>query len=109
MADIRRGKIFKTLKNSMLESLEARGLCEDIYRDKVDEYMEFWARKQELAADIRERGLSVYDDRGRLSENRSVSLEIQVSRQMLAIFTALGFKDDAAKGKLGGGYDDDEL
>lgn len=109
MADVRRSKAFRTLKKSMVESLEARGLCEDIYRDKVEEYMEFWARKQELAEDIRERGLSVYDDRGRLTENRSVSLEIQVSRQMLAIFTALGFKDDAAKSKFGGGFDDDEL
>ena len=36
--------------------------------------------------------------RSRISENRSVSLEIQVSRQMLAIFTALGFKEEAAKG-----------
>ena len=107
MAEIRKTKAFKTLKKSMLESLESRGLCEDIYRDKVDEYMEFWARKQELAEDIKERGLSVYDERGRLTENRSVSLEIQVSRQMLAIFTALGYKDEAAKGGAGGFADDD--
>ena len=94
----------------MLDSLEARGLVEDIYRDKVDEYMEFWARKQELSADIQERGLTVTDERGRPSENRSISLEIQVSRQMLAIFTALGFKDDAARGGSGfGGGPDDEL
>lgn len=110
MAEVRRSKAFKTLKQSMVESLEARGLCEDIYRDKVDEYMEFWARRQELAADIRERGLSVMDERGRVMENRSVSLEIQVSRQMLAIFTALGFKDEAGKGGgRVGGFDDDEL
>lgn len=109
MAEVRRSRAFKTLKKSMVESLEARGLCEDIYRDKVDEYMEFWARKQELAADIRERGLSVCDERGRVTENRSVSLEIQVSRQMLAIFTALGFKDEAGKSGRVGGFDDDEL
>ena len=109
MAEIRKSTAFKKLKKSMLESLEARGLVEDVYRNMVDEYMEFWARKQELAEDIRERGFTVYDDRGRMTENRSVSLEIQVSRQMLAIFTALGFKDDAAKGGAGGGYIDDEL
>ena len=107
MAEIRKSTAFKKLKKSMLESLEARGLCEDIYQDKVDEYMEFWARKQELAENIKERGLTAYDERGRMTENRSVSLEIQVSRQMLAIFTALGFKDEAAKG--GGGFSDDEL
>ena len=48
------------------------------------------------------------DDRGRLSENRSVSLEIQVSRQMLAIFTTLGFKEDALSSS-GRSEDDDEL
>lgn len=109
MADIRRSKAYRELKQSLVESLETRGLCEDIYLDKVDEYMEFWARKRELAADIKERGLTVCDDRGREMENRSVSLEIQVSRQMLAIFTALGFKDEAAKGGRAGGFDDDEL
>ena len=50
----------------------------------------------------------VTDDRGRLMENRSVSLEIQVSRQMLAIFTTLGFKEDALAAAARGD-DDDEL
>lgn len=70
--------------------------------------MDFWVRRQELQSDVLQRGLTVTDDRGRAGENRSVSLEIQVSRQMLAIFTALGFKDEAAKG--GAGQEDgDEL
>lgn len=104
--DIRRTKQFLTLKQSMLDNLSARGLAEDVYRDKVDEYMDFWVRRRELQADIAQRGLTVTDDRGRLSENRSVSLEVQVSRQMLAIFAALGFKDDALKGGSGGDFDD---
>ncbi len=105
--DIRRTKQFLTLKQSMLDNLSARGLAEDVYRDKVDEYMDFWVRRRELQADIDARGITVMDDRGRLSENRSVSLEVQVSRQMLAIFSALGFKEDALKG--GGSAEDDEL
>ena len=47
------------------------------------------------------------DDRGRITENRSVSLEIQVARQMLAVWTALGFKDAAAKSDVPGGMDDE--
>ncbi len=105
--DIRRTKQFLTLKKSMLDNLSARGLAEDVYRDKVDEYMDFWVRRRELQEDIAQRGLTVMDDRGRISENRSVSLEVQVSRQMLAIFSALGFKEDAVKG--GGSVEDDEL
>ena len=48
--------------------------------------------RQELKEDIARRGLTVVDDRGRQTENRSVSLSVQVSRQMMALFTALGFK-----------------
>lgn len=99
---------FLRLKRSLLDNLAARGLAEEVYADKVDEYMDFWVRRKELQADIAERGMTVMDERGRISENRSISLEVQVSRQMLAIFTALGFKDDALKG--GAGCDsDDEL
>lgn len=103
-----RRKEYRDLKQSMLASLISRGLDEDVYRDKVQEYLDFWVRRQELRDDIATRGLTVTDDRGRLMENRSVSLEIQVSRQMLAIFTTLGFKEDAL-GAGGRCDDDDEL
>ena len=99
---------YKELRQSMLRNLNDRDLDGDVYRDKVQEYMDFWVRRQELRDDIARRGLTVTDDRGRLMENRSVSLEIQVSRQMLAIFTTLGFKEDALAAAARGD-DDDEL
>ena len=99
---------YKELRQSMLQNLVERDLDGDVYRDKVQEYMDFWVRRQELRDDIARRGLTVTDDRGRLMENRSVSLEIQVSRQMLAIFTTLGFKEDALSAAARGD-DDDEL
>ena len=75
------------------------------YTDKVREYMNFWCQLKRLEADVAERGVSVMDaKRGMPVENRSVSLAVQVSRQMLAIYTALGFKDEPSQG---GG--DDEL
>lgn len=98
---------YKGLRQSMLQNLIDRDLDGDVYRDKVQEYMDFWVRRQELRDDIARRGLTVTDDRGRLMENRSVSLEIQVSRQMLAIFATLGFKEDALTS--GQRDDDDEL
>lgn len=94
--DYRKTKNFKALRQAMLDSLESRGLTGKAHTDKVEEYMDFWARRCELRDDVAERGLSVTDERGRVTENRSVSLEIQVSRQMIAIFTALGFKADEA-------------
>lgn len=105
--DWRKTKQYRELKKSMLDNLEARGLLEKAYTDKVDEYLDFWVRRQELQTDVAERGLSVIDDRGRITENRSVSLEIQVARQMLAVWTALGFKDAAAKLDVPGGMDDE--
>lgn len=103
-----RRKEYRKLRQSMLQNLIERDLDGDVYRDKVQEYMDFWVRRQELRDDIARRGLTVTDDRGRLMENRSVSLEIQVSRQMLAIFTTLGFKEDALAAAARGD-DDDEL
>ena len=105
--DYRRTRAYRELLESLLRCLSARGIDEDVYRDKVQEYMDFWVRRQELRDDIARRGLTVTDDRGRLMENRSVSLEIQVSRQMLAIFATLGFKEDALTS--GQRDDDDEL
>lgn len=99
-------KAYKQLAKSLRESLDARGLTSKVYEDKLEEYLDFWCRRQELKADVAERGLTVMDDRGRITENRSISLEIQVSRQMLTIFTALGFKADEKGLNAGGDYDD---
>lgn len=104
--DYRKTKRFKNLRKAMLDRLALRGLDEAAYIDKVDEYMDFWVRRCELRDDVNDRGLTVTDERGRVSENRSVSLEIQVSRQMLSIFTALGFKPDDFGGECGA---EDEL
>lgn len=101
---IRSGKEYKKLARALAKSLKDRGLTSAVYRDKAQEYLDFWVRRQELKEDIRLRGLTVTDDRGRQSENRSVSLEVQVSRQMLTLWNALGFKaEDLSVG------DDDEL
>ncbi len=97
---------YRALRTAMLKSLEARGLGDKVYTDKVEEYMDFWVRRRELRDDVAERGLTVVDDRGRVTENRSVSLEVQVSRQMLAIFAALGFKPEDLRTSI---EDDDEL
>lgn len=105
--DISRTKAYKELEQSLLENLKARGLDCALYEDKVHEYMDFWKLHKELQQDIQERGMVVFDDRNRPSENRSISLDIQVSRQMLALFTAMGFKPEDLIGA--NGDDDDDL
>ena len=94
MKDFSKTKEYRELRAALLASLEKRNLLNTTYRDKVNEYMDFWVRRQQLRADVEGRGLLVTDERGRVSENRSISLEIQVSRQMLALFTAMGLKPE---------------
>lgn len=90
----KKSNAYRELKAALLRSLKARGLDDKAYTDKVNEYMDFWERRRELRDDVAKRGLTVVDERGRVMENRSVSLEVQVSRQMLAIFAALGFRPE---------------
>lgn len=108
--DIRRTKVYKELRQSMLDNLNARGLVESIYTEQVEQYMEFWVQSQQLREDVAERGITVYDEkRGMDVENRSVSLLVQVSRQMQNIYTALGFKDASSSAKVSPEGDEDEL
>lgn len=104
--DVRRSKPYRELRRSLLENLKRRGLDCRLYQDKVDEYMDFWKLHKELQRDIEERGMVVFDDRGRVSENRSISLDIQVSRQMLALFTSMGFKPEEIRSEAGEDNDD---
>ena len=102
-----RTKAYKQLKESITRNLKDRGLTDMVYLDKRDEYMTFWVRLKELEADIAARGVTVIDEkRGMRVENRSVSLSVQVSKQMLAIMKSLGISDLARNARAG---DDDEL
>ena len=105
--DVARTREYQALKASLLKNLKSRGLDSALYEDKVQEYMDFWKLHKELQRDIQERGMVVYDDRKRLCENRSISLDVQVSRQMLNLFAAMGFKPQDLK--PGNGADDDDL
>lgn len=101
--NFRQSKDYRTLKKAMLADLALRGLDETVYTDKVEEYMDFWVLRQELKADIVQRGLTATDDMGRQKENRSISLAVQVSRQMMALFSAMGFRSSDF---MGAGADD---
>lgn len=91
-------KAYRAVKKSLLESLERRGLTEQVFLDKAEEYMALWVQFHRLKQDAEERGVTVFDPkRGMNVENRSVALGVQVSKQMLSIYTALGYKALAKK------------
>ena len=91
-------RAYRDVKKSLMGSLEQRGLTEPVYLDKAEEYLALWIQFQQLKDDIRENGVAQYDEKKkRIAENRSVALGVQVSRQMLNIYTALGFRELAKK------------
>ena len=67
---------------------------------KFREYLDLWVRRRQLQADIEARGITIFDHaRQTWNENRSVTLELQTSRQMLAIYNALGFREAPGSGR----------
>lgn len=97
------------LKKSILGSLAARGLTEEIYADMAADYMDLWWHRAALEKDIRENGVKVFDaKRGLDVENCAVSARVRVSAQMARIYKALGCQELAQKNQAPDG-DDDEL
>lgn len=95
------------LRKSMLDSLEARGLTEQIYSDMVGDYLELWWTRAELEDDIQERGVTVMDEkRGLPVENCSVSARVRVSAQMAKLYKALGCQELAVKNQAPEDEDD---
>lgn len=105
-------KDFCALHRELLDDLAIRGLISKPYIDKVDEYMGLWCLRRMLEEDIATRGVYVEYQNGAnqrgTTDNKSVEKLVRVSSQMLSIWSALGFKEQAANAKPSGG-DDDEL
>lgn len=106
------GEQYEALKAAVLA---AGGELTPITLDRIADYMDFWCQKRMLAEDVRKRGPVVVDDRGRPSENRSISLGLQVSKQMLELYKALGLTTEPERSAGGAGRaereddEDDEL
>lgn len=80
-----------------------------VYVQMVEDYIELWATRAKLEADIAERGVTVMDyKRGLPVENCSVSARVRVSKQMTTIVQSLGYKDHAVKARRPE-VEDDEL
>ena len=80
------------------------------YVDKVNEYMSLWCLEKMLAEDIAERGVYVEYQNGAnqkgTTDNKSVEKIARISSQMLNIWRALGFQDQALNAKPSSGDDD---
>lgn len=109
MADIRRTKVYRELKLSLLEHLESRGLKRLPYTDMVEQYMGFWVEAQQAQAEIDRDGLTILDERrGTPIQNPACATKRQATQEMRKLFATLGFEAEA-KRAAAGGEDDDEL
>lgn len=109
MADIRRTKVYRELRQSLLEHLEGRGLKRLPYTDMVEQYMGYWVEIQQAQAEIDRDGLTILDERrGTPIQNPACATKRQASQELRKLFATLGFEAEA-KRAAAGGDDDDEL
>lgn len=94
---------YRQLEKDLLNDLESRGLIARQYVDKVQEYMRLWCWLQMLNEDIMERGVYIEYQNGAsqkgTTDNKSLSIAARISGQMLNIWSALGFRDQAINAK----------
>lgn len=111
--DWAKSKTFRDLRKDLLDDLESRGLCGSHFVDKVDEYMRLWVIGRQLNDDIQQNGVVIPYKNGQnqfgTTDNKSVNALVRVSAQMLQIWRALGFVDQAVSQPTDSGGDDDEL
>ena len=109
MADFKRTKEYRELKQALLDHLAEKGLTNPVYGDMVRRYLSFREMEHQADANIAEKGLNIWDEKRQSWQiNPCVSAKMNASRQAAAIYRALGF-EDAAKNALPAGDDDDEL
>lgn len=89
------------VKASLIRQLQGKGADLCVFTDMIDDYMKLWEIKEQLAEDIRARGV-VYSDNSSvgvrmMKNNPSVKEIVGVNRQMLAILDKLNITTDAAR------------
>lgn len=83
------------IKQDLLKQLESNGTYGRQYEDLINDYMSLWSIKNNLIADIRERGVAVEWSNGKqfsIKKNESIAELNKTSAQMLKILSELGLK-----------------
>lgn len=90
---------YRDVRKALEDAAGMLPAMDPLITDRIEEYMSLWCQRQALYDDVRKRGPTVIDERGRTGENRSISLGVQVSKQMLALLAAMGLEPRADTGK----------
>lgn len=115
--DWRRTKIYAEMRKQMIDDLQAAGIKNAYFLDKVDRFMSLWCQSKELEDDLSTRGIRVEYQNGSQrgeTDNKSLDRLMKVYDRMDEIHRQLGYQEQvkvgrqaAARNKLGD--EDDEL
>lgn len=87
----------KSVKQSLLDQLKAKGANSEYFADMVSKYMGLWEVSDLLEKDIKERGVKYQDTystgQNGLKDNTSVQQIVKVNNQMLNILKNLGLNE----------------
>lgn len=100
---IARTKVYRTIKNDLLDQLDRNCTVGKYYENLIDDYMDMWITKCLLIEDIQERGIRVFYNNGGgqtgYKKNESVDQLIKLNAQMLKLLSELGIKPAQAGGE----------
>lgn len=92
--NLKRQKVYKAVKENLIEQLKCRGADTPAFLDLVEDYMALWLTKEMLRIDIENTGIRVaYDNGGGqrgYKDNPSIERQIKVNGQMLKLLSELG-------------------
>lgn len=98
----------KEMYTSLLEQLRLQNKTSDFYKDLVNDYMDYWAIKKKLIADIRKRGLRYETVNGNgikvEKPNESVTNLPKITAAMLKILNDLNLKEPLSESSLEDDY-----
>lgn len=117
MADWKRTKAYREMREQMVADLKAAGIHNAYFLDKVDRFMSLWCQAKELEEDLQKRGIRVAYHNGRQSgetENKSLDRLMKVYDRMDEIHRQLGYQEQVKAGrqqaaKISADGEDDEL
>ncbi len=103
--DFTRTKPYRDIRRDLLEQLERNGTVGEQFKSLVDDYMKMWVIKEQLAADIKERGVLVPaigpGGKEYRKKNDSVDQLPKYNAQMMKLLSEIGIKPDQNPGDDG--------
>lgn len=96
---IRRKKVYKEIKQSLIDQLIRSGNDKQYFLDLVDDYMALYIEKELCKRDIEERGINIRSigsaGQEKIGKNDSIDTKIKLHGRMLDILEKLKIKPDA--------------